>query len=235
MTAMHTRSGVRSLRSALLSTALAALLTIGFAASVRGDDGERVDRKVLDAILGGIGFKREKPTIEYRERGPLVVPPSRELPAPRNGDLAATANPAWPKDQDVRRAEDWEQARKKGKSWDEWDDWTSGRDLTPSELKNRRTSSAGNRTVTSSSTSGGDDLKPSELGFTGWTWKKFFGKDDDTETASFKEEPPRQTLVEPPPGYRTPSPDQLYGVSKSTQKNKPYNVWDKDTHKPYPD
>jgi hypothetical protein len=40
---------------------------------------------------------------------------------------------------------------------------------------------------------------------------KMFGLNQQ-ETATFKAEPPRTTLVEPPPGYRTPSPDQPYGI-----------------------
>jgi len=33
--------------------------------------------------------------------------------------------------------------------------------------------------------------------------------------------PPRTALTEPPPGYQTPSPDQPYGLSKSTTTTKP--------------
>ena len=34
------------------------------------------------------------------------------------------------------------------------------------------------------------------------------------EYATFTGEPPRASLTEPPPGYRTPSPNQPYGVGK---------------------
>jgi hypothetical protein len=40
---------------------------------------------------------------------------------------------------------------------------------------------------------------------------KIFGLNQQ-EKATFKAEPPRTTLVEPPAGYRTPSPDQPYGI-----------------------
>jgi hypothetical protein len=42
-------------------------------------------------------------------------------------------------------------------------------------------------------------------------FSKIFGLNQQ-EKATFKAEPPRTTLVEPPPGYRTPSPDQPYGI-----------------------
>jgi hypothetical protein len=44
---------------------------------------------------------KPQPDIDYRERAPLVVPPSRELPAPVEYSEADKAS--WPKDPDVRR------------------------------------------------------------------------------------------------------------------------------------
>jgi hypothetical protein len=32
------------------------------------------------------------------------------------------------------------------------------------------------------------------------------------EYGTFTGEPPRASLTDPPPGYQTPSPDQLYGI-----------------------
>ena len=56
-------------------------------------------------FCSGLGLKREgdDPGIDYHERSPLVVPPTRDLPPPDTG-IAATKNPAWPKDPDVKRA-----------------------------------------------------------------------------------------------------------------------------------
>ncbi len=52
-------------------------------------------------ILGSIGLiAPERPNIEYRERPPLVVPPTRELPPPVAPDALA-ANPQWPNDPTV--------------------------------------------------------------------------------------------------------------------------------------
>ena len=36
------------------------------------------------------------------------------------------------------------------------------------------------------------------------------------EYATFTSEPPRESLIEPPPGYRTPSPTQPYGVGRKS-------------------
>lgn len=48
---------------------------------------------------GGTLFGGGKEEIEYRERAPLVVPPSMKLPAPQQ--RAAQRNAAWPNDPDV--------------------------------------------------------------------------------------------------------------------------------------
>ena len=42
-----------------------------------------------------------------------------------------------------------------------------------------------------------------------------FGSKDD-EVGNFTQEPPRTALTEPPQGYQTPSPEQPYGVNKTT-------------------
>jgi hypothetical protein len=207
-----------------MSTVLGAVMVLALSGTSLRAQEERADRKLLDTVLGGIGFKRDKPSIDYRERSPLVVPPSRNLPPPQTEALAAK-NPAWPVDQDVKRADDLERRRKGTASREEFDDWKEGRELSPSELNRGR---AASRPVTSSSDPEKGDAKPSELGFTGWTWGKFFGGNKQTETADFVEEPVRETLVQPPTGYRTPSPSQPYGLDKRNERSKPTNVYDKD-------
>ena len=44
-----------------------------------------------------------------------------------------------------------------------------------------------------------------------------------TETAPFKEEPTRDSLTQPPPGYQTPSPNYAYGTGPKESLNKEYN------------
>ena len=41
------------------------------------------------------------------------------------------------------------------------------------------------------------------------------------ETGTFTNEPSRNTLTEPPPGYQTPSPAQPYGVTRRVERSAP--------------
>jgi len=51
------------------------------------------------ASLGG----DDKPPIDYKPRGGIVVPPSKSLPVPGTAQVASAADPNWPKDPDVAR------------------------------------------------------------------------------------------------------------------------------------
>jgi hypothetical protein len=229
MTAMHKRSTSNPLHRACIGSALGAALMLVLSGAGAQAQQEFGDRDMLDKIMGGIGLKRQQPDIEYRERSPLVVPPSRELRPPQT-DAVATKNPAWPQDQDVKRAQELERKRKSGDMYDERRDWFEGNELRPSQLDPGRAASNARKPVTvTGSTPSSDEVKPSELGWSGWTWQKMFGSSEN-ETVEFKEEPARETLLQPPPGYRTPSPAQPYGLSKSKEKNKPANVYDAGTH-----
>ena len=85
-----------------LTLGAAALLLPGAARAA--DDEATIDQKVMRSIMDGLGFKRDgEATINYQERAPLVLPPSRELPPPEQVDAATANNPAWPKDPDVAR------------------------------------------------------------------------------------------------------------------------------------
>lgn len=53
---------------------------------------------LMDAISNMIGGNTVDPD-QYQERSPLVVPPSKTLPKPKQ--KAEAADPAWPKDPDV--------------------------------------------------------------------------------------------------------------------------------------
>ena len=47
-----------------------------------------------------------------------------------------------------------------------------------------------------------------------------FDKEKPVEGAKFLREPTRATLTEPPAGYRSPSPDQPYGLNYRGEKGK---------------
>ncbi len=53
-------------------------------------------------------------------------------------------------------------------------------------------------------------LSPSQLGFTGGLFGMFKG--NDKESKPFTNEPERESLTQPPPGYQTPSPNYAYGT-----------------------
>src|SRR5688572_24974302 len=105
------------LRAAFIA-AVALTLTLGHSTSpaFADDDDDKwdtIDNKILRGILSGLGLKRDgEGGIDYHERSPLVVPPSRELPPPQSA-ATVTTDPAWPKDPDLARKK---QARKKQKN-----------------------------------------------------------------------------------------------------------------------
>jgi|HubBroStandDraft_6_1064221.scaffolds.fasta_scaffold288659_2 hypothetical protein len=65
-----------------------------------GDDGYEPIWSGLGGIIG-LTTKGRDPTIDYRERGRLVLPPKMDLPTPVSADAEKTA--AWPLDPDIER------------------------------------------------------------------------------------------------------------------------------------
>jgi hypothetical protein len=65
-----------------------------------GDDGYEPIWSGLGGIIG-LTTKGRDPTIDYRERARLVLPPKMDLPTPVSADAEKTA--AWPLDPDVER------------------------------------------------------------------------------------------------------------------------------------
>lgn len=87
---------------AAIAAALAGVVASSGASSVcaqtNGSDGS-----VLDKMMRTIGIKRQpdaESAINYTERSPLVVPPTRDLPPP--GTEAAVPTSDWPTDQAKR-------------------------------------------------------------------------------------------------------------------------------------
>ncbi len=56
-------------------------------------------------------------------------------------------------------------------------------------------------------------LMPSDLGYNGGLFSNMFGGNGNKpEVKTFKSEPQRESLTQPPSGYQTPSPSYAYGV-----------------------
>jgi hypothetical protein len=209
----------------ILAVALAMAASAGRAfAEDAGNDDEPLDTKLFKKFMNELGFKRsEENGIEYRERAPLVVPPSRNLPPPQS-EGAVARNPAWPKDPDVvRRREATAAERAKLKSTVVDRPTEEGRALRPDELKGQgqaAPTAAGGGVAAPSAEEAARPMSPSQLG--SGTTADFFGKVFTTlgpakpESAPFTGEPPRTSMTAPPQGYQTPSPNYPYGVGAQT-------------------
>ena len=199
----------RAIFAALLGVAL---LTGGMTCSARAADDEEdvaFDTKILREILRGIGLRNgSEDSIQYRERSPLVVPASRNLPAPAT-KKAIEKVPARPTDPEVKRSKEAKAAKDNLRSID-WDADT--RPLGPSALGGNGGKGSQERPDNRNSEAFGP-MKPSELGYKGGLFSGLFGGAKE-EYSTFTGEAPRSSLIEPPSGYRTPSPYQPYGVGR---------------------
>jgi len=203
--------------TAALSLVLGAALLATSVPARAEDDDVPIDTKIFRGIMSGLGLKRDGESgIEYGDRAPLVIPPSRTLPPPENSDAAVAKNPAWPNDPDVRRAkQEAKQTRNASMNPDAMIQSEASAlppDKLSSEPRNRnvRRTDDGYR---ASPNGNGNALPPSQLGTKPGFFTGIFAK-DEPETSSFTGEAPRTALTEPPRGYQTPSPDQPYGVGK---------------------
>ena len=94
---------MRTLCLAAFSLSLGLVVTTG-SAIAQESDGRTMSEKISDGFYGMIrGTNMDNRGIDYRERSPLVVPPTLDLPPPASA--AAAVNPQianWPKDPDER-------------------------------------------------------------------------------------------------------------------------------------
>jgi hypothetical protein len=167
----------------------------------------------LQKVFGAMGIlDLPKPDIDYSERSPLVVPQTAELPKPGQTDIKQL-NPEWPVDQDITRAK--KAAKDAKKPIDAvTDSFYGGRLVKQGDFKPAAKGSgsgSGEMTAGEEAMLGKNQYNPTQLGFKGW------GKKEETV---FTGEPDRQSLLQPPPGYRTPSPNAPYGVVEEEQNNK---------------
>lgn len=212
--------------SRLLSLAAALLWAVAVPASAQ----QAEEPSGLQQLLGKMGILDipDGPPIDYRERAPLVVPPSSQLITPRGLDDIKKINPDWPLDPDIERNRAAAAANKKD-FWGKRDESVSGERVSADELKRGTISKRDSDKRQSEYSTGGEEhamgkerYTPDQLGFKGW-----FAKEPE-KPVEFTAEPERRSLTEPPSGYRTPSANAPYGViSTKKEEYKPSTLTDR--------
>jgi hypothetical protein len=178
------------------------------------EEGDLID-KAVRGVLNGIGLKNTSaPGINYHERSPLVVPPTRDLPPPQKASRAAP-DPAWPQDKDMNPKKVAKKKESKPASEAENEDM---RQLRPDELGVRKPSGQHTASDGPARDTTGEQLSPSQLGFQGFNLGKMF--DRTPEEIPFVEEPTRGALTDPPEGLRSPSPKYSYGTKNKMEPDK---------------
>jgi hypothetical protein len=178
--------------------------------------------------MKGLGLRRDEPNgIDYRERSPLVLPTSKELPRPESNTGAKKAA-GWPDDADLKRVKQRKEAERKRKPINPGVD---DKPLPPNKMTEGPVpATTGSKAGEAPGKSMEGSAAPStnaELGSKGLS--SMFGSlwAPKEEYTPFTGEPARSSLIEPPPGYRTPSPTQPYGVGRdkwvapTVDKNEP--------------
>ncbi|HXW25171.1 MAG TPA: hypothetical protein VEK73_10510 [Xanthobacteraceae bacterium] len=183
-------------------------------AAIAGEDEDEdtFEMKAIKGIMRGLGAEVDRPGIDYRERSPLVIPPTRDLPPPQ--DATKINNPAWPNDPDLRKPV------KKAKAFENGSIATR-RMESPEFEKMPEVPAAPGTTVNAPDPNANKDpgrvLSPPELGFSNSMFGSMFGY--KAEQRPFTGEPARTNLAQPPIGYQTPSPNYPYGIGVPTNNS----------------
>jgi hypothetical protein len=223
---------MRACGLAVLSLSLGLVVTVGTARA--GDDDRTFSEKIMDNFYGAIrGTNMDNRGIDYRERSPLVVPPTLDLPPPASAD-AQIAN--WPKDPDERQRKAVIAAKKKAAPPPSRVMVTTAGEAaqaqpiniappvdpqagTPPVPGTTRPAYASDRNGTALTDPVYD--KPGDL-FTGGAAdladtmgiSNLFGGSSKPVQVEPGTEPARQALTQPPIGYQTPSSSYAYGEQK---------------------
>ncbi|HET7887384.1 MAG TPA: hypothetical protein VFL62_14235 [Bradyrhizobium sp.] len=224
----------RTLGLAVLSLSLAVTAGVARAAD---NDGRTMSEKISDGFYGMIrGTNMDNRGIDYRERSPLVVPPTLDLPPPVNsaGDAQQIAN--WPKDPDERARKAVIAAKKKNAPPVARVQAAANGTQAPQAINiappvdepapspgttRRADAPVMSREATDPVYDKGGDLftggaseLADKIGF-GGDW---FGS---KKSATYEPgtEPAREALTQPPVGYQTPAAGYAYGEQKKS-------IWD---------
>lgn len=192
---------------------MGAALAFAFSAAPAMADDEESFQGTLNTLLGFVGAapEKDKTPIDYRERAPLVIPPSRgatTLPAPQAP--GSRRNAQWPNDPDVaaRRAAAADARRPVNHN----NAVVSGGALSQDELRRGKIDQGPQDTRSNCSALSNN---PDCL-YAPWSVlavKKEGSDASDTVVAG--QEPPRRYLTDPPSGYR-----QATRTTKATPSGK---------------
>lgn len=181
----------------LATASLVAMIACGAATSVRAqEEGEFVKN-----VLGKMGFiPEDKDPIHYRERAPLVLPPSaNKLPPPVEGGYGERKLTNWPNDPDAAAAR--QRSAKAATPRTQTEEWVANQGdgrVSPDKLRARSAGRDPNdRTPVNPQLSGraaSGWMDPNELRATGSKYQE--------NVTPPGEEPARQVLSDPPTGYR---------------------------------
>jgi hypothetical protein len=214
MVRMRNRTRTKPVARAALGGlfAISLVYAVGSVAFAEDDqDEDTIEQKIIKNIMKGMGADVDKDRIDFHERSPLVIPPSRDLPPPQ--EAGQITNPAWPKDPDknkpVRQAKPLVNGSIATRNMESPE---RAPPISPEALRNGAIPSGKSENVTAPDPNAnrepGRNLLPTELGFSGFG--NLFGY--KAEQQPFAGEPARTNLIQPPAGYQTPSPNYPYGV-----------------------
>jgi hypothetical protein len=215
MMLMRTRSRTKAIARAAVGGLLGLMLVVaagGAAMAGDDDDDDTIEMKAIKSIMRGLGANVDGASIDYRERSPLVIPPTRDLPPPQ--EAATISNPAWPKDPDVVKP-----AKKSTKAFvngsiasQAMESPERERPISPDALRKGALPKSEGVTAPDpeANKDPGHPLLPSQLGFTNNMFGDLFGY--KAQQTPFTGEPARTNLAQPPAGYQTPSSNYPYGI-----------------------
>jgi hypothetical protein len=226
---------MRTLGLMAVCLSLGLAMTAGSALAQESNDGRTMSEKISDGFYGMIrGTNMDNRGIDYRERSPLVVPPSLDLPPPAS---AAADVPAanWPKDPDERQRKAVIAAKKKNAPPVARVQVTSNGapqaqpiNIAPPVDPSAEAVPGTTRPGYASDRNGtaitdpvydkpGDLFTGGAAALTNWTDGTSLGNLFGTSKPVQYDpgtEPARQALTQPPVGYQTPSAGYAYGEQK---------------------
>ena len=218
---MTSFSSNRKFSRVVLAATIGMAMVIGcagsFAQAADEDDDELLDTKIFRGILKGLGLRKDEPTgIEYRERSPLVLPTEQGIAAGRKLMPPQRRQPAG---RTIPTSSGSSSARRRSANARVSQEGVDDKPLLPSQMTENapaRQRQQGRRSA--GKISGRRRPRPAPM--PNWAprasptmFRLGFGR-RRKNTSPFTGEPPRSSLTEPPPGYRTPSPTQPYGVGR---------------------